>query len=256
MIVLDPTVRRWNDEDLARLAGEGVVLDLSVDPPAIHLGSQGLSLDDSTPSRFQRFFVRAFDLVAAITGMIVLAPVFVLTAAAIGLTSRGGVLFRSERAGQGSSQFSVLKFRSMNADAERRLEELLETDPAARAEYEQFHKLRRDPRVTRVGRLLRRTSLDEIPQLLNVFRGQMSIVGPRPNLLTEVEAFGPALATVLRVKPGLTGLWQVSGRSTVGFDERIMLDTDYALNRSIMGDVKICLRTVPQLFSSKNSGAY
>ncbi len=256
MIVLDHSVGWPKIEDLHRLAGEEAVLDLTVDPPAIHLRSQGFTLNEEAPSPGQLRMVRAFDLLGASIGLAILSPLFVLTALMVGLTSRGGVIYRSDRIGQSSGRFAALKFRSMTRDAEARLEGLLDSDPNARQEYERFHKLRADPRVTRVGRFIRRTSLDELPQLLNVLRGEMSLVGPRPNLLTEVERFGPAIDTVLRVKPGLTGLWQVNGRSNLGFDERIMLDIDYALNRTLGGDLKICLRTVAQMLSTGDNGAY
>lgn len=256
MIVLDHSVGRWDTEELKRLAGEEAVLDLTVDPPAIHLGTQGFTLNEEAPPRRQLMLVRSFDVAAAGAGLVLLSPIFLTVAVLVGLTSRGGVVYRSARSGQGSNRFEALKFRSMNHDAEARLEAVLAADPDAREEYERFHKLRKDPRVTRVGRFIRRTSLDELPQLLNVLRGDMSLVGPRPNLLNEVDRFGPALETVLRVKPGLTGLWQVSGRSNLGFDERVMLDVDYALNRTMVGDVGICVRTVGQMMSPRNSGAY
>lgn len=256
MIVLDHSDDRRETEDLRRLAGGEAILDLTVDPPAIQLRSQGFVLNELEPSRKQRGAVRAFDLLAAAIGIILLSPVFLLTSVLVGVTSRGPVLYRSKRIGQGASQFSAFKFRSMSHNAEAQLEAMLDEDPTARQEYEQYHKLRRDPRVTKVGRFIRRTSLDELPQLFNVLRGNMSLVGPRPNLLDEVDRFGPAIDTVLRVKPGLTGLWQVSGRSNLGFDERIMLDIDYALNRTLGGDLVICLRTVGQMISTDDNGAY
>ncbi len=256
MIVLDHSVGQRDTEDLRRQAGEEAILDLTVDPPVILLGSQGFLLDKSLPRRGQLFVVRLFDIVGSILGMMLLSPLFLLTGLAVALSSKGKSVYRSERIGRGSSRFAALKFRSMSHDAEARLETMLSENAEARKEYEQYHKLRRDPRVTRVGRFIRRTSLDELPQLLNVLRGDMSLVGPRPNLLTEVERFGPAIDTVLRVKPGLTGLWQVSGRSNLGFDDRIMLDIDYALNRTLVGDLKICVKTVGQMLSTHNNGAY
>ncbi len=256
MIVLDHSVDQRETEDLRRQAGGEAILDLTVDPPAIQLRSQGFVLDERVPSRKQRAAVRSFDLLASGLGIILLSPVFVLTSLLVGLTSRGAVVYRSKRIGQGASEFAAFKFRSMSHDAEAQLEAMLAEDPAARKEYERYHKLRRDPRVTKVGRFIRRTSLDELPQLFNILRGDMSLVGPRPNLLDEVDRFGPAIDTVLRVKPGLTGLWQVNGRSNLDFDERIMLDIDYALNRTLGGDVLICLRTVGQMVATDDNGAY
>lgn len=256
MIVLDHSVGRRDSEDLRRQAGGEAILDLTVDPPAIQLRSQGFTLDQSDPTRRQRLAVRSFDLIGSTLGIVVFSPLFLLAGLSVGLTSRGKTVYRSERIGQRSSRFFAFKFRSMSHDAEERLESVLNDDPSAREEFERFHKLRQDPRVTKVGRLIRRTSLDELPQLFNVLRGDMSLVGPRPNLLTEGERFGPALNTVLRVKPGLTGLWQVNGRSNLGFDERIMLDIDYALNRTLGGDLKICMRTVAQMLSTRDNGAY
>ena len=143
----------------------------------------------------------------------------------------------------------------MRPDAESALAEVLRTDPQANKEYREFHKLRDDPRLTRVGSFLRRTSLDELPQLANILVGQMSVVGPRPNLEIDAEVFGPALHVVLQVKPGLTGLWQVSGRNHLSVGDRVALDLDYARNRTFSGDIRICLVTLFQLWRPGKYGA-
>lgn len=152
--------------------------------------------------------------------------------------------------------FKAWKFRSMKPGADVELRHLMATDPAIRAEYTTYHKLRSDPRLTRVGELLRRTSLDELPQLLNILRGDMSVVGPRPNIDADARAFGSALAVVLQVKPGLTGLWQISGRNRLPIDQRVAIEVDYVRSRTLRGDLRICLVTFLQLWRPGKYGAY
>ncbi len=159
------------------------------------------------------------------------------------LDSPGPAIFKSERLGKGGKRFFCYKFRSMFVDADRRLEEYLKKHPEAREEWERYHKLSYDPRVTRVGKFLRKTSLDELPQVFNVLKGEMSLVGPRPYLLREEPKMGEFKEIILKVKPGITGLWQVSGRSDLDFNQRLILDTLYVRNWSLWLDFVIILKT-------------
>jgi lipopolysaccharide/colanic/teichoic acid biosynthesis glycosyltransferase len=173
--------------------------------------------------------------------LVALAPVLLACALAVRLDSPGPVLFRQRRVGRDGRAFTIHKFRSMVADAERRLDAL-----AGRNEADGLlFKLRRDPRVTRVGRVLRAWSLDELPQLLDVLRGHMSLVGPRPPLPTEVAGYDAWLRNRLRVKPGVTGLWQVSGRHQLPFEDYVRYDLFYVENWSLLMDLFILLKTIP-----------
>lgn len=185
---------------------------------------------------------RAVDFAAALAGLVIFGPLMVVIASILALQN-GPVIFAHERIGLGGRTFRCLKFRTMAPDAEARLEALLAADPEARAEWERDHKLRDDPRVTAVGKFLRETSLDELPQFLNILRGEMSLVGPRPITAKEAPKYGEKLALYTQCKPGVTGLWQVSGRNDLSYEERVALDADYAQNLSLLRDADIILRT-------------
>ncbi|MFY9713271.1 MAG: sugar transferase, partial [Microbacterium sp.] len=193
---------------------------------------------------------RTFDLVASGLGLILLSPVLLLIALVVRIESPGPILFRQKRVGVNGAAFSMFKFRSMVADAEARLPDLEHRSDGNGVLF----KLKSDPRVTRVGRLLRRFSLDELPQLLNVFIGDMSLVGPRPPLQREVEQYDHWANRRLLVKPGITGLWQVSGRSDLSWDDSVRLDLYYVENWSLVGDILILARTVRAVMASR--GAY
>jgi len=184
---------------------------------------------------------RVADFVAASVGLVLVAPVFVILAGLVMLDSRGPIFYSSERWGRGGRLLRMWKFRTMVADAAA----LLENDPRLKAAYDEGVKLRADPRVTRVGRLLRKWSLDELPQLFNVLRGDMSFVGPRPKLFGEETKYGPLFGAVLSVPPGITGLWQVSGRNNLSYEQRVKLDMDYVRRCSLRLDLAILLRTIP-----------
>jgi undecaprenyl-phosphate galactose phosphotransferase len=171
------------------------------------------------------------------------------------LVDKGPVLFAHARVGRDGETFRCLKFRSMVPNAKEALERLLASDPAARAEWERDYKLKDDPRITPFGRLLRRTSLDELPQLINVVRGDMSLVGPRPVVPAELDRYGEARVYYLQVRPGLTGLWQVSGRNDVDYERRVALDAWYVRNWTLWYDVLILLKTL-LVVPSRSSGAY
>jgi exopolysaccharide biosynthesis polyprenyl glycosylphosphotransferase len=196
---------------------------------------------------------RLIDVLLAGLGVVILSPLLLVIAALVKLTSRGPVLFGHRRLGEGGKPIRVYKFRSMAVDAEVRLWEMLAADPALRAEYEATYKLRNDPRVTPLGHWLRRTSLDELPQLFNVLRGDLSLVGPRPIVPDEIAKYGPASAAILRVSPGVTGLWQVSGRSDLDYAERVRLDMDYITHWSIWLDLRILAATLPAVLRRKGA---
>lgn len=193
---------------------------------------------------------RTFDIGASGLGLVLLSPLLLLIALAVRLESPGPVLFRQRRVGMNGSAFSMFKFRSMVVDAEERLAELEHRSDGNGVLF----KLKADPRVTRVGRFLRRYSLDELPQLLNVFIGDMSLVGPRPPLQREVELYDHWANRRLLVKPGITGLWQVSGRSDLSWEDSVRLDLYYVENWSLVGDILILARTLRAVVASQ--GAY
>jgi exopolysaccharide biosynthesis polyprenyl glycosylphosphotransferase len=190
------------------------------------------------------------DRAAAALALLSLMPVLLLIALAVRLDSPGPVLYRQERIGVNGRGFTILKFRSMSVDADCLLAELLYRNEGGGLLF----KMRRDPRVTRVGRWLRRFSLDELPQLFNVLGGSMSLVGPRPPLPAEVERYDSSVSRRLLVKPGLTGLWQISGRSDLSWEEAVRLDLRYVENWSLALDALILVKTVRAVVSS--SGAY
>lgn len=196
---------------------------------------------------------RALDLTLTIPALVFLAPAMLLIALAIRLQDGGPALFRHNRIGKSGAEFACLKFRTMVLDADARLAMVLASDPNAAVEWAKDQKLRNDPRITWLGRFLRKTSLDELPQLINVVRGEMSLVGPRPIVQAEIAKYGERFADYCAVRPGITGLWQVSGRNDTTYEERVALDSRYARSVSARNDVSIILRTVPALLGK---GAY
>jgi lipopolysaccharide/colanic/teichoic acid biosynthesis glycosyltransferase len=187
---------------------------------------------------------RGFDIVTSAMLLLLVTPLLLLIATGIKLDSRGPLLFRQARWAGGTRSFRALKFRTMHVDAERLLKELLEADPVLRHEYEMYHKLTRDPRVTRFGRILRKLSFDELPQLWNVLIGDMSLIGPRPYMPHELVRYPHQQEVLARVRPGITGLWQVSGRHRTTFERRLELDVYYVENYSIWLDLHVLMRTV------------
>jgi lipopolysaccharide/colanic/teichoic acid biosynthesis glycosyltransferase len=207
------------------------------------LGSDKSS--DGARWSYRNGFKRWADIALTILFMPLILPFAAVVCLLIKLDSRGPVLVKVKRLGQGDTSFYKYKFRTMVPDAERVLQELLKADEAVRQEYLSTYKIKNDPRVTRFGRWLRRTSLDELPQVVNVLRGEMSWVGPRDILDTELAMYGEFAAKFVKVKPGITGLWQVSGRSRLPYAERVRLDMFYIDNVSFLLDLKIIFRTVP-----------
>ena len=200
-----------------------------------------------------RLLKRVFDLFAALV-LLVLGALPLLYIALRIRRDGGPAIFAHQRVGQSGKVFPCFKFRTMQVDAEERLRELLANDPAARAEWEREFKLRNDPRITPIGHFLRRTSLDELPQLFNVIRGEMSLVGPRPVIRAELVRYGDDVDYFLMVRPGMTGLWQVSGRNDTGYDTRVYLDTWYVKNWSLWYDIAILFKTIRVVLNRE--GAY
>ncbi|MDQ0444600.1 exopolysaccharide production protein ExoY [Methylobacterium persicinum] len=196
---------------------------------------------------------RGIDIAVAGTAVVLLLPLLLLVAAAVWMGDGKSPIFRHARLGRDGRTFGCLKFRTMVVDSEKALAAHLASSAAARAEWAATHKLTDDPRVTALGRVLRKTSLDELPQLINVLRGEMSLVGPRPIVQAEVARYGAAFQTCFAVPPGVTGLWQVSGRSDTTYEQRVALDVDYATRWSLRRDIAILARTVPAVFAQRGS---
>jgi len=220
-------------------------------PRAIMRSSRAIRLG-ARPTDSQA--IRLLDIAIAIGVLIFALPLLIGIAIAIKLQDGGQMVFAHERLGRGGRPFKCLKFRSMVRDADAKLAEVLANDPVARAEWARDHKLRRDPRITALGDFLRRSSLDELPQLINVLRGEMSIVGPRPIVHAEISKYGRCFRHYCAVKPGITGLWQVSGRNDVSYRRRVAMDRVYAQRKSFWLDVRLLFLTVPAVLFA--SGSY
>ena len=217
---------------------------------------EGLPMMGLPPIRAERTLrslKRGFDIVGSATGLILLAPLFAWIALCIKLDSKGPVFYRHERVGEGGRTFRLIKFRTMNVEAARQFAAMME-DPARRAEFERTQKFLDDPRVTLVGRILRRLSLDELPQLVNVLVGHMSLVGPRPVTSAEVTRYEPDADTLLTVRPGVTGYWQINGRSDTAWEDRVRLDLSYIHGWSLKLDFLILGKTFWVLLTGR--GAY
>ncbi|WP_139541478.1 exopolysaccharide biosynthesis polyprenyl glycosylphosphotransferase, partial [Escherichia coli] len=200
-----------------------------------------------------RALKRAFDIVGSLSIIIVLSPVLLYISQKV-KKDGGSAIYGHERVGKGGKPFKCLKFRSMVVNSKEVLERLLENDPKAKAEWDATFKLKDDPRITKIGQFLRRTSLDELPQLFNVLKGEMSLVGPRPIITAELERYNDEVDYYLLSKPGMTGLWQVSGRSDVDYDTRVYLDAWYVKNWSMWNDIAILFKTIGVVL--KKDGAY
>ncbi|MCI0453051.1 MAG: sugar transferase [Candidatus Latescibacteria bacterium] len=218
-------------------------------PPSAPAALDAVAIDVTEPFAYA-FTKRAFDLVAGSAILLLLLPVIPMVAIMIRLDSQGPVFYRQERVGKNGRPFKFYKFRSMRADSDRLRAELETSNELTGPVF----KMKNDPRVTSVGQFLRRSSLDEIPQIFNVLRGDMSIVGPRPALPGEVAKYEVWHRRRLEVKPGITCLWQVAGRNHVGFDEWMRLDIEYMSRRSVRTDLGIFLKTIPAVIARR--GAY
>ena len=213
-----------------------------------------LAADSGTSPEQDEAIKRAFDICVAAVLLIPGLPIILVAALAIWLVDGGPVLFPQERVGRGGVPFRCLKLRTMRQDADRQLEDLLATSPAARAEWEATRKLRNDPRILGwAGKILRTSSLDELPQFFNVLFGEMSIVGPRPVVREELAHYRESSARLLSVRPGITGLWQVSGRSDTSYANRVRLDLQYIRQWNVWLDVSILFRTLPNVLAGRGA---
>ena len=190
------------------------------------------------------FLKRTVDITASAAALLLLSPVFLVTSLAIRKDSDGPAMFTQKRIGKDGKLFEIYKFRTMVPDADKKLFELLDKDEKAREEYKVNKKLKNDPRITKVGNFLRKTSIDELPQLINVLKGDMSLVGPRPYLPREKKDMGDYYNTIIESKPGITGLWQVSGRSNTTFEQRLEFDKEYTENKGFLYDMELLTKTV------------
>ena len=203
-----------------------------------------------------RSIKRSGDIIFSSLALILGCPLLLLVAALVRFSSPGPIFYVQRRIGRGYQHFGCIKFRTMRVDADVYLDTILSQSSELRAEFERDFKLRNDPRITPIGRLLRRSSLDELPQFLNILRGEMSVVGPRPIVDRELRRYGPYMNEVLSVRPGLTGLWQVSGRNNLAYTRRVRLDLTYVRGRSVSLDLIIILRTISVLLLPADRGAY
>nr|WP_321362381.1 sugar transferase [uncultured Hyphomonas sp.] len=193
------------------------------------------------------------DIVIASLALVLVAPLLLVVAILIRFQDGGRAVYAQKRHGRNGRTFKCYKLRSMVANADERLQEILATDDAARAEWEETQKFVNDPRITPLGHFIRKTSIDELPQLWNILCGDMSLVGPRPIVENEIAKYGEFYRDYCAVRPGLTGLWQVEGRSDTTYEERVQLDVKYARTRSFTGDFVIMLRTVPAVLFSRGA---
>lgn len=200
-----------------------------------------------------RAFKRGFDLSLALITFILFLPLFLLVALSIWAVDGGSPFYSHRRVGRDQKSFGCLKFRTMRVDSQEALARHLAENQEALAEWTRTRKLKDDPRITPIGHVLRKSSLDELPQLINIVRGEMSIVGPRPIVDEEIEKYGDAASAYFAVRPGLTGPWQVSGRSDTTYAERVRLDHMYVESQSFVGDIMIILKTIPAVFLVKGS---
>lgn len=226
-------------------AKAGNELSVSLQQESLH--KHKLNISDK---KIYIFTKRIIDILGSIAGLIFLSPLFVMVAILIKLEdSKGPVFFKQIRVGKDEKKFYMYKFRSMVSNAEELLEDLLDKNEVSGAMF----KMKNDPRVTKVGKFIRKTSIDELPQLWNVLKGEMSLVGPRPPLPREVAEYTTYDKQRLLITPGCTGLWQVSGRSNLSFEEMVELDLRYIRERSIFMDIKLILKTILLMFGSKNA---
>ena len=206
-------------------------------------------IEKEKDNKIYLFVKRLIDIVGSLSGLIILSPVLIIVSLLIKLDSKGPIIFSQERVGLNGKKFKMYKFRSMVVNAEelkRKIEHLNEMS-------EPMFKIKNDPRITRIGKVIRKTSIDELPQLINVLKGEMSLVGPRPSLPCEVDKFESWMLKRLSVKPGLTCYWQIEGRNNIEFDKWMLLDIKYIEERNLLIDIKLILKTVLVLWGDKNA---
>ena len=211
--------------------------------------NDNLENEEGKVSIIYLFSKRAIDIVGSIVGLVLLSPILLIVAIAIKLESKGSIIFSQKRIGLKGKEFKMYKLRSMVEDAEKLKKDLMKSNEMSGPMF----KMKDDPRVTRVGKFIRKTSIDELPQLVNVLKGDMSLVGPRPSLPKEVKKFKPWMKKRLEVKPGLTCFWQVSGRNNIDFEDWMKLDIKYVKQRNLLLDIKLIFKTVCVLLGDENA---
>ncbi len=213
-------------------------------------------LNLSFPILDGNFIKRLFDIVFALFILTVLSPLYLILMALIALNSQGPIFYVQQRIGKNHKPFNCIKFRTMVDNADEVLETMMQDCDQMRHEFQSSFKLKRDPRITKIGKFLRLTSLDEFPQFWNVLRGDMSVIGPRPLVPEELPKYGRKINTVLTIRPGITGLWQVSGRNDIPYPKRVKIDVYYATSHSWILDLWIVYKTIGVIVFPKNNGAY
>jgi lipopolysaccharide/colanic/teichoic acid biosynthesis glycosyltransferase len=246
--VNSPAVFTYSGFDQRPMRAAGFPLSNSFSPTAVPFDAQF-----NQKQQTGLILKRTMDLIGAFLALVFFLPLMLLIAAVLKATSPGPVLFAHRRLGKDGRAFHCLKFRSMVANSAAVLAVHLAENPLARAEWARDHKLRDDPRITWLGKFLRRSSLDELPQFINVLVGEMSLVGPRPIVLDEVAKYGRYISYYTSVTPGITGLWQISGRNDMSYRRRVAIDTAYARNRCAQLDLAIMLRTLPAVLAAKGA---
>jgi lipopolysaccharide/colanic/teichoic acid biosynthesis glycosyltransferase len=206
--------------------------------------------------KFRNIAKRLFDIVFSLSVLIICAPIYLILAATIAFTSAGSIFYIQERVGKNHYHFGCIKFRTMIPDADLLLEAMMAQSDSLRQEFSENFKLKHDPRITKIGKFLRVTNLDEFPQFINVLKGEMSVVGPRPLVPEEIERYGKDIDRVLTIRPGITGLWQVSGRNDLPYDERIQIDVHYVNHHNFWLDLQIVIKTILLTIMTRNNGAY
>ena len=205
---------------------------------------------------FQQSLKRFGDIIFSLVALVVSSPLFLLMAFLVKLSSAGPIFYVQERIGRNYRRFGCIKFRTMYSEADDLLLNLFDKSPELKIEFERDFKLRKDPRITPIGNFLRRSSLDELPQFINILIGDMSLVGPRPIVEKEIPKYGDFMDIIVALRPGLTGLWQVSGRNNLSYQRRVELDYIYAKNRSLLLDLRVVIRTFGVLLFPRDRGAY
>ncbi|MEL6929149.1 MAG: sugar transferase [Cyanobacteria bacterium J06600_6] len=202
------------------------------------------------------FYKRIFDIVFALSVLVLFSPVYLILMVLVALNSQGPIFYVQKRIGKNHRPFNCIKFRTMVDNADAVLATIMEDSDIMRQEFQESFKLKQDPRITKIGKFLRLTSLDEFPQFWNVLKGEMSVVGPRPLVPEELPKYGRKINTVLQIKPGITGLWQVSGRNDIPYPKRVQIDVYYASSRNALLDLWIIYKTVGVILFPRNNGAY
>ena len=204
--------------------------------------------------KFYKIIKRIIDVIGSIVGIVILVPLIIgISIAKIVLKDKGPIVYTQNRIGKNGKIFKMYKFRSMVVGADEILEKYLEENKEARDEYKKNKKLKNDPRITTIGKFIRKTSIDEFPQFINIMKGDMTLVGPRPYLPREIDDMGEYYPYIVTLKPGLTGYWQVNGRSDVDFNERLSMDMEYINNKNLWLDIKLIIKTVLKIFRKKGA---